>query len=77
MKMVKTITVEGSSDDDCNRQILESLAPLPVVENVGFQEYKLTKLQLVRFLKEAHKNLPSDSLFDVKKYVEDNIHRYV
>lgn len=72
MKIVKTITVEGISDADCNQKIVDALDNLPRFEsNPTPHDYKFGKIGLIKLLRDYDSLCTNKSLFGIKQFVEE------
>lgn len=79
MKIVKTITVEGISDADCNQKIVDSLDNLTFFKDTHFSscvhDYKFGKIGLIQLLREYEKT-SDKSLMGTKQFVEKNARKH-
>lgn len=75
-KITKTITVEGYSDTDCNRKIIDSLNYVPENKEIDVQSYTIRKIGLIKLIRDAIKACPNASLTEMKKFVDDNGRNY-
>lgn len=79
MKIVKTITVEGISDADCNQKIVDSLDFGVIKDDSSYSptahDYTFGKIGLIQLLREYEKT-SDKSLMGTKQFVENNARKH-
>jgi len=75
-KITKTIIVEGYSDNDCNRKIIDSLNYVSEGKEIDSQSYTFRKINLIKLIRDAIKACPTASLLEMKKFIDENGRNY-